>query len=103
MTDKWKDAADKKPSINEDGSLSYSPWVKRGSMLYNRECLEHDDPNHLYNYLKTHGIRPEDYGIQHPLNELMDREFRDKSRGELISEIMHLRKEMTSVLQSGFF
>jgi hypothetical protein len=65
-------------------------WVKRGGMLVNTTALDIDDPDHVYNQILSQGKRPEDYGYRHPLNE----EFGDKTRDELIAEIVELRKEM---------
>lgn len=103
MSSDWETAANTKPTVDADGTLHYSKWVRGGSMMYNRDCLEYDSPDQTYNYLKAHGITPEHYGILHPLEEIIKTEFAGKSRGELISEIFQLRKEMESMLRSGFF
>jgi len=39
-------------------------WVKRGKLLVRRDALNGDDPDHPYNYLKTQGLRPEEYGVK---------------------------------------
>jgi len=39
-------------------------WWKSGGMLYNRDCLDSNHPEHPYNYIKrTYGVDPELYGI----------------------------------------
>lgn len=39
-------------------------WVKKGNRLVNRSCLELDDPDHTYHYIKNAlGLEPEDYGV----------------------------------------
>jgi hypothetical protein len=63
-------------------------FVNRGPMLVNTEALDIDDDDHPYNQIKSMGLRPEDYGVQHPLTE----EFATKSREELIDEIIDLRR-----------
>lgn len=73
-------------------------WVKRGSMLYNVECLDYDDPMHPYNQVKNKGLVPEDYGLYNPINA----EFDKKSRYELIDEILYLRKEVEAMHRAGF-
>lgn len=76
---------------SSDSDIEVPVWVKRGTMMVNRSALNPDDPDHIYNYIKdTLGKVPEHYGIQNPYNE----EFGDKSRGDLIDEIISLRKEL---------
>lgn len=51
-------------------TIEYSVWVKKGIMMVRRDCLDADDPDHLYHYLKRkHGVNPEDYGIENPLTD----------------------------------
>ena len=76
----------------EDGSLTYPVWVKNGSMMVHRDCLDPDDPRQTYNYLKSYGIVPEEYGIFHPMTEMFD----GWSREQLISEVVSLRKALES-------
>lgn len=103
MSSDWENKAAVKPSVDADGTLRYSQWVRSGGMMYNRDCLGYDNPEQTYNHLKAHGITPEQYGILHPLEEIIKNEFADKSRGELVAEIFHLRKEVESMMRSGFF
>lgn len=65
-------------------------WVKRGIMMVNTEALDIDDPDHIYNQIRMQGKAPEDYGVEHPWHK----EFGSKSRGELMAEIVDLRKEL---------
>ena len=74
--------------------VSYKVWHSEGGMLVNTSALEHDHPMHPYNQIKAQGLKPEDYGMAHPLVEIDGEEFGDKSRGELIAEILTLRKEL---------
>lgn len=78
--------------VEKDGTLKYDKWYTAGGSMYsvNRDCLSPDDPNHTYNYLTANGVVPEEYGIQHPYVE----EFKEYTRGQLIDEIMKLRKEL---------
>lgn len=73
-------------------------WVKRGTMLVNTSALEITDPDHIYNQIKAQGKNPEDYDIKHPHEE----EFEEKSRRDLISEILDLRREITGRALHGF-
>lgn len=42
-------------------------WVKRGSMLQRRDCLDADNPDNTYHYIRRElGLRPEDYGVSLP-------------------------------------
>lgn len=68
-------------------SVFIRKFVSRGTMLVNTEALDVDDDDHPYNQIKSMGLRPEDYGVQHPLTD----EFAAKSREELIDEIIDLR------------
>jgi hypothetical protein len=87
-------------TLSEDGtSLSYPVWVKIGTMLYNRDCLDHDHPEQTYNFIKFHGFVPEDFGVYHPLYE----EFTKMSRSDLIREVVDLRKQLDAMMRSGFF
>ncbi|AGR48127.1 hypothetical protein SmphiM12_495 [Sinorhizobium phage phiM12] len=65
-------------------------WINTGEMLVNTYALDPDHPKHPYNQILAEGKRPEDYGIHHPYEE----EFGDKSRAELIEEIVRLRIEL---------
>ena len=79
-------------------SISVQAWVKRGGMLYNTECLEYDDPMHPYNQIVAQGQRPEDYVVKNPVHE----EFKDKTRHELIDEVLYLRKQVKAYAAAGF-
>ncbi len=72
--------------------IEIRPWVRRGSMLVNTSALEIDDEDHIYNQILALGKRPEDYGYEHPYAA----EFGEKSHGELVQEILKLRKELLS-------
>lgn len=77
---------------NNNTELSYDKYVKNGSIMCLREGLDFHNPNHLYNYLKQSqilkdaGVRPEDFGIFHPVAE----QYKDKTTEELISDITEL-------------
>lgn len=73
-------------------SITIDYWVKRGIMKVNAYALDADDPDHPYNQALRQGADPADFGIEHPLNK----EFESKTRGELIAEIIKLRKELYS-------
>lgn len=70
--------------------IQIKEWVVRGPMMVRASALEPDDPGHPYQQALSQGVCPEDYGIVHPYAE----EFAEKSRGELITEIVSLRKEL---------
>lgn len=39
-------------------------WWRNGGMLYRRDCLPINHPEHTYNYVKNKlGVIPEDYGM----------------------------------------
>lgn len=85
--------------VDENGQLHYDSWVTIGTMMYNRECLAESDPDQLYNYLVSHGIEPENYGIEHPLVE----EFKDYTRSQIIQELVAVRRELLAYQSSGFY
>lgn len=87
-----------RPRVDADGNLHYSAFVKRGSMLVNREALDWDDPQSLHSHLSNAGIKPEDYGIKHPLAEA----FKGRSRDDLIHEVLNLRAEVEAFHRAGF-
>jgi hypothetical protein len=72
----------------EPTAVSIKYFVKRGKVIVSTLALEPDDPDHPYNQVIAQGGTPEAFGVEHPRNE----EFAGKSRGELIEEIMRLRK-----------
>lgn len=42
-------------------------WYKKGNMLFRRDCLNSNDPEHIYNYIKNkYNLNPEDYGVEKP-------------------------------------
>lgn len=83
--------------LNPDGSIGYKVWIKAGGMLHNRECLCITDDLHIYNIITSHGLRPEDYGMEHPLIA----EFKDWSRSRLIDEIVKLRDSLECAARYG--
>ena len=86
----------------EEGTLSYPVWHKRGTMMVNRDCLDADDPNQTYNYLSAHGITPENYGIEHPMMEQF-RAYHDMSRGQLMEALFRAHKELEGLARAGFY
>ena len=60
-------------------TLEVPVWVRDGGMLINREFLPAENPNSYYNYIKSLGHDPEDYGYF--LHELTD------EQKELLSSI----------------
>ena len=92
----------KPPTITEDGSLSYSAYFNTGTMLILRESLDHDDPENLYNYLKAHNIKPENYGVKCPLDEMTVAEYGHMSKEELILELVKARLELEAAYRAGY-
>ena len=83
--------------INEDGTISFKAWVKSGGMMCNRDCLPATDELHIYNVVVSHGLNPDDYGLEHPLVA----EFKDWSRSRLINEIVKLRDSLDCAARYG--
>ena len=73
--------------------ITYRVWVRRGGMLVNTNALDPDDPDHVYNQIKSQGVDPEDYGVFDPYED----EFKDWSVHDLKKEILSLRKELVSL------
>lgn len=73
-------------------------WCKDGGMLMRTDCLPFSHPKHPWNQVKAKGLDPTHYGMIHPYEE----EFKDKTRGELIAEIIQLREEITGRAFHGF-
>lgn len=91
-----------KPTVNGD-TLSYPIWWRTGGGgLINRDYLDHDHPQQTYNYLKSHGIVPEHYGVEHPRVKEMMRLYGHMSRVELIHELMSLRDTIHAYERAGF-
>lgn len=79
--------------MNDKKEITIKEWSSNGGdIMINVYALNHTHPDHPYNQVKSQGARPEDYGIFHPLRE----EFKNKSRDELIEEIVNLRAELIS-------
>ena len=70
--------------------LEIDIWWTSGGMMFNRYHLDHDHPEHIYNYIKRLGYIPEDYDIEHPLTK----RFKKYSRSELIDMIVDLENEL---------
>lgn len=84
--------------IEENETITIRQWIsKGGGIMVNAEALDIDDPDHLYNQIVAQGKRPEDYGFKHPYAELFD----DKSRDQLIEEILALRKEIEALYRES--
>ena len=67
-------------------------------MIYNRDCLGHDDPFQIYNLVESHGLNPDDFGIKHPRTG----EFDGWSRDRLVNEILKLQDTIESAMRHGF-
>jgi hypothetical protein len=87
---------DKEP-ISEVDEVTIRQWIQKGGMLVNAEVLDIDDPDHIYNQIIAQGGIPEDFGYENPYAEL----FKDKSRGELINELVSLRKDLESMYRES--
>lgn len=78
--------------------IEIRPWIsKGGGMMVNAEALDITDPDHVYNQILAQGKKPEDYGFNHPYAEL----YENKSRGELIHEIVSMRKEIEALYRES--
>lgn len=84
--------------MSEPKAIEIEVWHKEGGMIYNTDCLPITHKMHPYNQIKTKGLSPEDYGIEHPHTV----EFESKSRNDLIEEILHLREELLGFHRAGF-
>ena len=72
-------------------SIEIKQWyAPGGGMMYNTYGLEPDHFMHPYNQALSQGVRPEDFGIEHPLSE----RFKEYSRTQLIEKITQLEKEV---------
>lgn len=91
----------KKPYINEEGALCYSAYFSNGSMMTLREALSPDNPEHLYNHLKSNGITPEDYGVKCPLEREVEEYYGDMSREQLIKLCYNMKKKNKLMLWKG--
>lgn len=78
--------------MSSNKNVNVPVFVKRNGMLINRECLDIDDPEILYNYLKNNNYCPEEYGVNHPYEEI----YKELTRYDLIDKIMKLEKEICS-------
>lgn len=85
--------------MSENTEIEIRPWIKKGVMLVNAYALDISDPDHVYNQILAMDKRPEDYGIKHPYAE----EFENRSREELIEEIIKLRDELTGWVKADAF
>ncbi len=70
--------------------ISIKQWVRRGKMLYATDALDWNDPAHPYQQALEQGVKPEEFGIQHPLVE----KFKNWNRDELIQRIVELEDEL---------
>lgn len=78
--------------------IEIRPWIsKGGGMIVNAEALDITDPDHVYNQILAQGKKPEDYGFKHPYADL----YEDKTRGELIHEIVSMRKEIEALYRES--
>ena len=82
-------------TIDDDGNVCYSAYVRRGSMLYLREALDFDDPDHPYSLLLNIGLDPAQFGMEHP----HEAEFKNMSRAQLIQQLIDARNTIKSMEQ----
>ena len=81
------------PAPKAGKTISVYVWVTRGGMRYNTSCLPHNDPDSEYQQIIRAGGIPSEYGIVDPVAEL----YKDKTRAELIQEIVDLREQLESL------
>jgi len=68
-------------------------WWRHGGMMYRRDCLPINYPEHTYNYIKNQlGLVPEKYGVCHPIQE----KYKSMTKEQLISVIVELEQEIES-------
>jgi len=68
-------------------------WWSHGGMMYRRDCLPIDHPEHTYNYIKDQlGLVPEEYGVCHPIKE----KYKNMTKEQLISIIVEFEREVES-------
>lgn len=69
-------------------------WWRNGRMLYRRDCLPINHPEHTYNYIKDKlGLIPEDYGVLHPINE----QYKHMDKEQLLSVIANLHNQIETL------
>lgn len=73
-------------------------WTKRGDMLVRTSALSHGDPDHPYNQITAQGLKPEDYGVEHPLEQ----RFKGQTRGQLMARIVELEAEIDACMHWGY-
>lgn len=92
-----------KTPCEKDGELHYGPyWDTGNGNIILREALDADHPEHLYNYLKSYEITPEDYGIRHPDVIFAEAYYEHMSRDELIKLVMQQQKLIDNMERNGF-
>lgn len=85
---------------NKEEVVEIREWIGKGAgIMVSAYALDPNDPDHVYNQIVAQGKNPEDFGIFHPYTE----EYKDKSRSDLIFEILELKKEIKSMYRSGLF
>ena len=85
-----------------DGVLTYSTYYcPRDGLMVLRKALEPDHPENLYNHLKSHGITPEDFGVEVPLTE-EEMEIIGKSKEWLTKELLKAWKYIAHMERNGF-
>ena len=73
------------------------PWYKNGIMMANRSFLPPSHPESEYNYIKNVlGLPPEEYGVFGEY-EIVAQELREKTREDLILQIIEMRKELDNL------
>lgn len=78
--------------------IQIRPWIDfGGGMMVNAEALDITHPDHVYNQILAQGEKPEDYGYKHPYSEM----YTDKTRDELIHEIVSMRKEIEALYRES--
>lgn len=92
----------KKPYVDEEGTLHFGRYWDTGGMIVNRECLDVDHPEHMYNYLKSAGITPEDYGFECPVIASAKETYGHMSREELINLCYNQAKHIEAMERAGF-
>lgn len=80
-------------SLTVAKDIKIQQWIRQGGMLYNTDGLEIEHDMHPYNQALAQGVIPEEYGIHHPYAL----EFMDKTRDQLIAEVVQLRKQVEAL------
>lgn len=92
-------------TLSEDGTEISIPvwWSMGGGHMVRRDALPPEHPEQTYNYMKSKGYTPEDWGIKSPYVLMKEHLYEHMSKEQLMDEVIRLKMELEALAKARFY